>query len=241
MPYENQYIQKCKTHPHIMLDKSEYSKYKWKWGEYFWNNNPLIVEIGSGMGNYFSYMVWNHKDKNHIALELRYKRLYTTARKALEVCQSCTSHSPLAPSAAKRRLGLQDTCTSQINFVVLKWYGQWISEICSTNEVSEIYIYFPDPFCNKPKQLKHRLFTEDFLKQVELVLVSGWKLHFKTDHKWYFMDTLKLLEQAKWLSLIFKSNDYKNSEIYNHDTITEFEAMFRGKQEDFYYMIVEKI
>ena len=240
MPYENQYIQKCKTHPHIILDKNEYTKHKWKWWEYFWNNNPLVIEIGSGMGNYFSYMVWNNPDKNYIALELRYKRLYTTARKSLDMVKKHTSQSPLAPSAARRKLGMQKIAKENINFVILQCYGQWISEICNTSEVSEIYIYFPDPFCNKPKQLKHRLFTEDFLKQVENVLVTGWKLHFKTDHKWYFIDTFKLIKESEWLEIIFVSQDYKNSEMYNHDAITEFEALFRGKQEDFYYLIVSK-
>ena len=241
MPYENPYIKKCKTHPHIILDKNEYTKYKWKWSEYFWNTNPLVIEIGSGMGNYFSYMVWNNRDANHIALELRYKRLYTTARKALEVCQSCTPHPPLAPSAAKRRPWLEDTCIHWVNFVVLQWYGQWISEICNAGEASEIYIYFPDPFCNKPKQLKHRLFTADFLRQVYGVLKAGWRLHFKTDHQWYFSDTRMLIEQFSWLDIVYETDDYKNSEIYNPDAITEFEGMFRGEQEDFYYMIVEKV
>ncbi|MCH8518506.1 tRNA (guanosine(46)-N7)-methyltransferase TrmB [Candidatus Gracilibacteria bacterium] len=239
MPYENPYIPKCREHPRIILSKEDYILHKGKWEKYFGNNDPLVLEIGTGMGNYFSYMLTKYTNKNFIGMELRYKRLYTTARKADEACEANSSKSPLAPSAVKRRLGFQSHEDNK-RYLILQSYGQSVGDVFAQEELSEIYIYFPDPFCYKQKQLKHRLLSRDFLKNSFYCTKVGGVLHFKTDHKEYFEDTLQIVKELGLWVVQLVSYDYKNSDIYDREAITEFEGLFRGEQEDFYYLILEK-
>lgn len=189
------------------------------------------------MGNYFSYMVGKQDTTNFIWFELRYKRLYTTARKAWE---ACTTPSPLAPSSALRKLWFQKNCSTQENYLVLKCYGQDAWEVFWENEISTTYIYFPDPFYNKLKHKKHQLLSKQFLQDIYVCTKPWGELHFKTDHKSYFDDTLGKIEELWEWKVQFVTHDYKNSELYNKETITEFEWLFRGEQEDFYYLILEK-
>lgn len=237
MPYQNSYIQLCKEHPRILLEKKDYIAHKWVWGKYFWNENPIALEIGTGMGNYFSYMVGKHADINFIWLELRYKRLYATARKAWEVCKNT---SALTTSSAFGKLWVKKAYSVQENYLVLKCYGQDILNVFSENEISETYIYFPDPFYKKLKHKKHQLLSKKFLQDIYTCTKFWGELHFKTDHKEYFAETLEKIEKLWLWSIKFVTHDYKNSEIYNTSKITEFEWLFRGEQEDFYYVILEK-
>ena len=117
------------------------------------------------MGNYFSYMIQKNPKKNYIGIELRYKRLYITAKKADQAQkESNIIKSPLAPSAVKRNLGFR-VCNKN-RYIMLRSYGQSINEIFTHQEISETYIYFPDPFSHKPKQIKHRLLNHEFLKNI---------------------------------------------------------------------------
>lgn len=216
MRLDNPYKQKVLQDPDIIYEKEQYFKNKNCWNAYFWNTQDIILEIGSGMGNYFSYMLKKNPQKNYIALELRLKRLFTTAQKAREASKE------------------------EKNFVVLSAYGQDIWDIFWKEEISETYIYFPDPFANKKKQFKHRLISQTFLEDLYIITKVWGTMHFKTDHRAYFEDVLNLVKAQKSWKCSFFTRDYKNSEIYNHDAITEFEWLFRWEQEDFYYLILEK-
>jgi tRNA (guanine-N7-)-methyltransferase len=79
-------------------------------------------------------------------MEIRYKRLFQTAEKSRKYD---TSH-----------------------FVMLKDFAQNIDKIFMENEVSETYIFFPDPW-PKDRQKKHRLLQEEFLKNLYRVIKPG--------------------------------------------------------------------
>ena len=79
----NPYMYRLKEYPeYIMYDKEVMNSYQGRWNEYFKNNNPIYLEIGSGSGNFALGMCEKYKDRNHIALELRFKRLHSSARKS---------------------------------------------------------------------------------------------------------------------------------------------------------------
>lgn len=121
------------------------------------------------MGNFFAKQCGVHPDKNFIGMEIRYKRLYTSIEKAL-------SHG-------------------NNNALMMKELGQNLAEVFAPEELSECYVFFLDPYCNKKKQLKHRLFQAEFLNNLHSRLKNGGTLTFKTDHREYFDSTLELLRE----------------------------------------------
>jgi len=203
MPPNNPYIDKVLKDHDILTDIEKIHSYKAKWESYFWNNNPIILEIGTGMGNFFGKQVASLPEKNFIGMEIRYKRLFQTAEKS-------------------RR-------AKEPHFVMLKEFGQNIDSVFWKEEVSETYIFFPDPWANKDRQRKHRLLQEKFLKKLHDITKTWGKVFFKTDHKEYFDSTRAIIEQQWLWGTDKRTHDYEQSEIFDMKNITEFEGFYRGE------------
>ena len=103
-----------------MYDNDIMNSYKGRWNEYFKNDNPIYVEIGSGSGNFAIGMCQKYRDRNHMAMELRFKRLHSSARKS-------------------KKLGLS-------NVLFFRRFGEEIPEFLGESEISGLYINFPDPW-----------------------------------------------------------------------------------------------
>ena len=151
----NPYMERLKEFPeYIMYDKEIMDSYKGRWKEYFKNNNPIYVEIGSGSGNFALGMCEKYKDRNHIALELRFKRLHSSARKS-------------------KKLNLS-------NVLFIRRFGEELPEFLGECEISGLYINFPDPWEGNEK---NRIIQESLFSSLDKVLRVGGKLFFKTDHQ----------------------------------------------------------
>jgi tRNA (guanine-N7-)-methyltransferase len=85
MPFINLYKERVKTNEKILIDTEKIYSNKGKWNGFFENEKPIILEIGTGMGNTFSREVSKDKNSNFIGMELRYKRLERTVEKTLAV------------------------------------------------------------------------------------------------------------------------------------------------------------
>ena len=129
-------------------------------------------------------------------MELRYKRLFTTAEKALK--------------------------SGHTHFAVVKDYAQNIAKIFSPGEITETYIFFPDPW-EKPSERKNRLMQADFLKDLYEITQTGGKVYFKTDHREYFDSSLTLLQSQKLWDIVFISYNFAQEEQFQKKHITEFE------------------
>jgi len=198
----NPYMEMVSNHDKILNIKSDIYSNKWKWNYYFWNNNPILLEIWTWMWNYFSDEVSNNINKNYIWIELKFKRLYVTAEKCINKW-------------------------AKDNFVVIQDYWQNIWEIFSNWEVSEVIIHFPDPWAKKDRQKKHRLFSRDFVNNLYKILKKWWKVIFKTDHREYFETTLEYFDDNFWNREVL-SFDYENElDKFDKNKMTEFEHIFR--------------
>jgi tRNA (guanine-N7-)-methyltransferase len=209
MVINNPYIEKVRQDTDILHIPEDIYSHKWKWNKYFNNSQDIVLEVGTGMWNFFSKQVWEHPDKNFIGMEIRYKRLFQTAEKSRKYD---TSH-----------------------FVMLKDFAQNIDKIFMENEVSETYIFFPDPW-PKDRQKKHRLLQEEFLKNLYRVIKPGWKLFFKTDHREYFDSTKEVIEKQWIWKIVNWTHNYENSKIFDINNITEFEWMYRWENTDINYI-----
>ncbi len=198
----NAYIQKVEDHEKIIDKENEAFEKKWLWWEYFWNENDLVVEIWTWLWNFFSGIVSKNPIKNFIWFEIRYKRLYFTAEKTLEKWWK--------------------------NFILVKSMAQNIYRIFEKWEVSLTYVFFPDPWDKKDRQRKNRLWSEKFISDLYSITKTWWRVIFKTDHLWYFEDTIELIRVfSKW-NIEKLSYDYENEiESFDKQNLTEFESIFR--------------
>jgi tRNA (guanine-N7-)-methyltransferase len=184
------------------------------WDNFFANKNDIILEIWTGLWNYFSKNVNENIWKNFIWMEIRYKRCFMTAEKTLWKVKNNDNSK-------------DNTSLKEYNndFVIIKDYAERVDKIFWKWELSETLIFFPDPWARK-KWLKKRLVQETFLNNLYERTKKGWKMIFKTDHIWYFLHVLQEIENTKW-KLDFKTFDYESEGLYKSNAITEFEQIFR--------------
>lgn len=211
----NAYIQKVEDSEKIIDKENEAFEKKWLWWKYFWNEKDIVVEIWTGLWNFFSGEVAKNPQNNFIWFEIRYKRLFVTAEKTLSKWWN--------------------------NFVLVKTMAQNIDKIFEKNEVSLTYIFFPDPWDKKDRQRKNRLWSDKFASDLYDVTKKDWKVIFKTDHLWYFEDSLELINKFwKW-NIEKLSYDYENEiESFDKKNLTEFESIFREHKLKINYLELKK-
>lgn len=212
MSYQNPYIQPVLEHKNIETQIEKLAENKWKWKDFFGNNNPVRLEIGTGLWNFFSSEVSNNPEINFLWMEIKFKRCFSTAEKTL------------------KKWGK--------NFLVIKEYAQKIDEFIADGELQQVYIFFPDPWGKKDRQKKHRVLQAEFLKNLHAKLENGWKIVFKTDHAEYFQDTLEVLDEINIFKQEHKSFDYEKdlAQFFDKQNITEFEAIFRWERKKVCYI-----
>ncbi len=211
----NWYIQKVEDHENIINIEKEAFDNKWKWSEYFANDNDIVLEIWTWLGNFFSDEVSSNPDKNYIWKEIRFKRLFVTAEKTLKKWWK--------------------------NFVLVKTMWQNIDKVFADWELSLTYVFFPDPWARKDRQRKHRLWNEKFVSDLYDKTKKWWKVIFKSDHREYFDSTLEIINDFwKW-NIDKLSYDYENeTEAFDKKRLTEFEVIFRSQKIKINYIELRK-
>jgi len=133
---------------------------------FFKNNNPLVLELGCGKGEYSVNLAKAYSDINFLGIDIKGARFWRGAKIALEE-------------------NLQ-------NVGFLRTQIELVDHIFAENEVDEIWITFPDPQI-KYKRTKHRLTNEDFLQKYKKILKPEGVVHLKTDSEFMHGYTLGLL------------------------------------------------
>ncbi len=194
----NPYMEKLKDHPeYIIYDKEIMNSYRGKWNEYFKNDNPIYLEIGSGNGNFAVRNSEKNRDINHMAVELRFKRLVISAEKA-----------------QKRDLK---------NVVFFRRRGEEITDFIGENEITGMYINFPDPWEGKEK---NRILQPNLFSNIDKIMGKGGKLFFKTDHYGYYCDVLEFMGGVDGYEVVYNTDDLYSSPKLENNISTEFEDLF---------------
>ncbi|QLE01539.1 tRNA (guanosine(46)-N7)-methyltransferase TrmB [Galbibacter sp. BG1] len=157
-------------------------KGKWK-SDFFKNNNPIVLELGCGKGEYTVNLGQRDSKKNYIGIDIKGARFWRGAKTAVE-----------------EKLNNVAFVRSQIEL---------IEYIFAENEVDEIWITFPDPQI-KYKRTKHRLTNSDFLTRYNKILNDNGVVHLKTDSEFMHGYTLGLLHGLDFEVLYANHNIYKN-------------------------------
>ena len=194
----NIYMYKLLDYPEYIIYDSELMKEKkGKWNQFFKNDNPIALEIGTGSGNFMRQLAERNPNKNFIGLELRFKRLVLSAEKC------------------KKR--------AMKNVALLRKRGEEIEEFLGKNEISEMYINFPDPWEGTEK---NRIIQESLFKTLDNIMKKDGILYFKTDHDVYYSDVLDLVKTLENYEVIYHTSDLHNSEKAENNIKTEFEQLF---------------
>lgn len=141
-----------------------------KWYEYFKNNNPVTLELACGKGEYSVNLGRQYKDRNFIGVDIKGNRIYIGAKNALAE-------------------GLE-------NVAFLRAQIQQLTRYFAKEEISEIWIIFPDPFLRESKA-KNRLTHARFLKEYQQVLKKDGVIHLKTDSKELYEFTLESINEQQ--------------------------------------------
>ena len=140
---------------------------KGKWcSSFFKNNNPLVLELGCGKGEYTVGLAKRYPNKNFIGIDIKGARFWRGAKTAIE--------------------------DQMPNVAFIRTQIELIEFIFAENEVDEIWITFPDPQI-KYKRTKHRLTNAIFLQRYKNVLNNTGVVHLKTDSEFMHGYTLGLL------------------------------------------------
>lgn len=134
-----------------MLKEEGFPK-KGKWHEHFGNNNPITLELGCGKGDYTISLARIHPERNFIGVDIKGARLWRGAKTAVE--------------------------DNMQNVAFIRTRIELIENFFDADEVSEIWITFPDP---QPKKEFKRLTCERFLNYYKHFLQPGSPIHLKTD------------------------------------------------------------
>lgn len=157
---------------------------KGKWAsDFFQNENPIVLELGCGKGEYTVNLAQQYPQKNFIGVDIKGARFWRGAKTALE---------EKVPNAAFLR------CQIEL-----------IDMIFASNEVAEIWITFPDPQI-KYKRTKHRLTNADFLEKYKKILAPDGLIHLKTDSEFLHGYTLGLLHGLGHEILYANHHIYRN-------------------------------
>ena len=157
--------------------------HKGKWNEFFKNNNPIVLELGCGKGEYTVGLAERNPNKNYIGIDIKGARFWPGAKTAL------------------------DSDLSNVAF--LRTQIELIDALFGAQEVSEIWITFPDPQI-KYKRTKHRLTNTAFLTKYKKILKPQGILHLKTDSEFMHGYTLGLLHG------LGAKIDYANHDVYHN-------------------------
>lgn len=174
--------------------------HKGKWAKDFFNNKQsLILELGCGKGEYTIGLAKRYPENNFIGVDVKGARLWRGCR---------TSN---------------DEQMNNVGFI--RTQIELIDHYFEKEEVSEIWITFPDP---QPKEFKarKRLTNPLFLERYRKFLAKDGLIHLKTDNTPFFDYTLEVIKEEGH-HLIFHERDVYNSDC--EGALIEIQTFYEKK------------
>ncbi|MBO4308170.1 MAG: tRNA (guanosine(46)-N7)-methyltransferase TrmB [Bacteroidales bacterium] len=192
------------TFPNLFQVSYEYLEqqdFEWRgrWKEFFGNDNPIVLELGCGKGEYTIALARENSDRNYIGVDIKGARMWRGAK---------TSNEEQMKNVAFLRTRIE---------MINRFFGK--------DEVSEIWITFPDP---QPKKPMKRLTSERFLGYYRQMLQPGSPIHLKTDSRELYDYTMDEVIAPAGYKVEFSTADLYNSG-YNGMAVavqTFYENMF---------------
>ena len=177
--------------------------------EYFHNDNPIVLELGCGKGEYTVGLAKKYPNVNFIGVDIKGARMWTGATQALQE-------------------GLKNVAFLRTNIEI-------IERFFSEGEVQEIWLTFSDPQMKNPRK---RLTSTYFLERYRKFLVDGGIIHLKTDSNFLFTYTDYMVEHNHLPVLLSTRNLYAEGEPFAEAASiqTYYEGMWIARGLDIKYL-----
>jgi tRNA (guanine-N7-)-methyltransferase len=183
-------------------------KGKWR-SDYFKNNNPIVLELGCGKGEYTVGLAERFPGKNFIGVDIKGNRIWTGAKAAIE-----------------NKLNNVAFIRTRIDFI----------EGCfDTNEVDEIWITFPDPQPLKTT-IRQRLTNMIFIDRYQRILRKEGTVNLKTDSEFFYDYTRNVIKENNLIELD-ATNDLYADVTKRDEALTNIKTYYEKKFSDLGFKI----
>ncbi|MBL7883000.1 MAG: tRNA (guanosine(46)-N7)-methyltransferase TrmB [Bacteroidia bacterium] len=174
---------------------------KGKWhSTYFKNNNPIVLELGCGKGEYTIGLAKRFPDKNFIGVDIKGNRIWTGAK-----------------------IAVQDNMQ---NVAFIRTRIDFIEACFAKNEVTEIWITFPDPQPQKTRERK-RLTNTMFIERYKKILVEDGIINLKTDNE-PFYDYSKWVATENNFEILDSTNDLYSFDKPRDEALTNIKTYYEN-------------
>lgn len=164
--------------------QAEEFKYKGKWSEaFFGNNNPVILELGCGKGEYTVKLAKHYPDINFIGIDIKGSRMWKGATQA-------------------KNEGLTNVGFLRTNIENIRMFF-------AESEIAEIWLTFPDP---QMKKARKRLTATNFISNYRQIMVPNGIIHLKSDSNFMYQYTEAMVAENQF-EVIRQTDDLYHSEI----------------------------
>ena len=156
-----------------------------KWRElYFHNNNPIVLELGCGRGEYTVGLAQRDPNKNYIGIDIKGARMWAGAKQA-------------------ELAGIKNVAFLRTNI-------EMISNFFSPDEIDEIWITFPDP---QMKKATKRLTSTYFMQRYRQLLRPDGIIHLKTDSTFLYTYTQAMVKENHYPILVDTDDLYSEEAV----------------------------
>ena len=155
---------------------------KGNWKNFFGNDNPIVLELGCGKGEYTVALAKLYPEKNFIGVDIKGARMWTGAKESFES-------------------GMKNVAFIRTNIEI-------INQFFAENEVSEIWLTFPDP---QMKKVSKRLTSTRFMQLYQQFVKHEGIIHLKTDSNFMYTYTCEMIKENNY------QVDFQNNDLYHSD------------------------
>lgn len=174
-------------YPHSVAEQVPFDmKGHWR-DQFFKNDNPIVLELGCGRGEYTVGLGRMYSDKNFIGVDIKGARMWTGATDS-------------------QREGMTNVAFLRTNIEI-------IDRFFAPGEVDEIWITFPDP---QMKKVTKRLTSTAFLQRYASFLKPDGIVHLKTDSNFLYTYTDALVKVNNLPVEVNNTDIYGSSEEFRN-------------------------
>ena len=151
--------------------------------QYFKNDNPIVLELGCGKGEYAVGLTKRYPNVNFIGVDIKGARMWTGATQAIKE-------------------GIKNVAFLRTNIEI-------IDRFFAEGEVQEIWLTFSDPQMKNPRK---RLTSTYFMERYRRFLIDGGIIHLKTDSNFLFTYTQYMVQKNALPVEVMTTDLYKDVE-----------------------------
>ena len=185
----------------VLQEKGCNLKGNWR-RDVFRNDNPIVLELGCGRGEYTVGLGKQFPSKNFIGVDIKGARMWAGAKESMEA--------------------------GMTNVAFLRTNIELIALFFDKGEVNEIWLTFPDP---QMKKTNKRLTSTRFMRIYREILSDNGLIHLKTDSLFMYTYTCEMVKINRFPVLIQTENLYESGmadDILSIRTYYEQQWLERG-------------